>query len=155
MKNKQKIIIDCDPGIDDALALVLLVKSKLFEIAAVTTVAGNKGVQLTTNNARFILDQLGRFDIPVFSGSGKPIVKRLVTANVQGKFGLGNIKAKKMRLGGNADTKINALLENYPGQITILALGPLTNIATLLLKYPAAEELINNIVIICGALKVT
>lgn len=153
MKNKQKIIIDCDPGLDDALAIVLVVKSQLFDVLAITTVSGNSAIFNTTRNARFVLDQL-KSSTPLFSGIGKPLRRKLTTANVQGKDGLGDIKvANTPKLTGNAVYKINKLICKYPNQITVLALGPLSNIAKLLIEYPKASTLIKEIVIMGGAVE--
>jgi len=153
MTNKQKIIIDCDPGIDDALAITLLVKSNLFNIKAITTVAGNCTLKETTNNAVYIKNQLGS-SFPVFSGSQKPLKKKLVTANVHGVGGLAGLTSfQNNKLKQDAIEQVIHLVQKYPGQITILAIGPLTNIAKLLKKLPKAKELIKQIVIMGGAVE--
>ena len=103
---RRKIIIDTDPGHDDALAMMLLVRSGLFDIKAVTTVAGNTDIQKTTNNARFLLDLLEE-DAPIFSGAKKPIKRELIKANVHGKSGLDGVNViKKEKLNGLAVDKI-------------------------------------------------
>jgi len=83
-----KIIIDTDPGHDDALAIMLAVKSEMFEIEAITTVAGNSTIENTTRNARYILKLLEKENIPVFSGASKPLEKELIQALVHGTSGL-------------------------------------------------------------------
>ncbi len=154
MKNKAPIIIDCDPGIDDAMAIAMVQKSNLFEICAITTVAGNSTVRNTTKNALYISNMLG-MSAPIYSGASKPLKKRLVTANVQGKNGFGEINTvNKSKLTKNAYQKTAQILEKSPGKITLLAIGPLTNIANLIIKKPKAAEKIKEIVIMGGAINV-
>jgi len=107
---KRKIIINTDPGHDDALALILLEKSGLFDICAITTVAGNSTIQNTTNNARYILDLLGS-STPLFSGTASPLKRKLIQAEVHGKSGLAGATIRKQELlSGNAPDKI---IEKY------------------------------------------
>lgn len=152
MKNKQKIIIDCDPGIDDALALALVFGAGFFNVRQVTVVAGNSTIVNTSANARFILEKIGASGVPVYSGEAKPLARNLVVANVHGKAGLGNFVAPRIdKLSGNAVLQMQDEIYRNPGEITILTLGPLTNIAQLLLKYPKVFPLIGNILIMGGA----
>jgi inosine-uridine nucleoside N-ribohydrolase len=154
MKNKIPIIIDCDPGIDDAMAIAMLQKSNLFDIKAITTVAGNSTVKNTTNNAFYISNAL-RINGPIYSGASKPLRKKLVMANVQGENGFGNIRvAIKIKLTNNACLKIAGILETFPYKITILAIGPLTNIANLITFKPKTAEKIKEIIIMGGAINV-
>ena len=83
-----KVIIDTDPGHDDAMALMLLLKSKQVDVVAVTTVAGNSTIENTTRNAAYILDLLDRNDIPLYSGAAKPLKRKLVQAVVHPEAGL-------------------------------------------------------------------
>lgn len=150
----KKIIIDTDPGHDDALALILLEKSGLFDILAVTTVAGNSTIQNTTNNARYILDLLGS-DVPLYSGAAAPLKRELIQANVHGESGLAGAEIKKQEtLSGNAVDKIVELIKQNPNQITILTLGPLTNLALVFQKDPAIIPLIQEVVMMGGAIAV-
>lgn len=150
----KEIIIDCDPGIDDALAIALLAKSGKLDIRAITTVAGNCTVQEATNNARYVLDQL-KVSAPVYSGAEKPIRKELVTANVHGEGGLaGIITEENQILTGDAPDIIAEIISKNPGNVAILAIGPLTNIAILLQKYPDMEKQIGELVIMGGAFDV-
>ena len=152
--NKKKIIIDTDPGQDDALAIMLLVKSGMFDIRAVTTVAGNSVIQNTTNNARFILDLL-KSDIPLYSGSEKPLSKDLVLANVHGKSGLdGAIITKKEPLNGMAVEKIIEIVKQNPNKVSIVVIGPQTNIAKAFQLDPTLPELIKELIIMGGAIEV-
>lgn len=151
---KQKIIIDTDPGHDDALALMFVEKSGLFDIRAVTTVAGNSTIQNTTNNARFILDLLGS-SVPLFSGAAAPLKRELVQANVHGENGLAGANIEKQEpLSGDAADKIIEIIKSNPNEITILTLGPLTNIAQAFEKDPAIIPLIGSVVMMGGAVAV-
>jgi inosine-uridine nucleoside N-ribohydrolase len=151
---RNKIIIDTDPGHDDALALMLLVKSDLFEIKAVTTVAGNTDIQQTTNNARFLLDLLGE-DAPIFSGAKKPLKRWLIKANVHGKTGLAGADVrKKEKLNGLAVDKIIEIVRDNPGKVSLVVIGPETNIAEAFLKDKELPSLIKEIVIMGGAIEV-
>lgn len=88
---KRKIIIDTDPGHDDAMAIMLAAKSGAFDILAITTVCGNPTIKNTTRNALYILQMLGREDIPVYSGAKNPLKRKLAQAVVHGKSGLEGI----------------------------------------------------------------
>ncbi len=151
---KHKIIIDTDPGHDDALAIILLAKSGLFDIQAITTVAGNSTVQNTTNNARYILDLINS-NIPLYSGSTNPLKRDLVQADVHGKSGLDGANIiKQEKLMNDAVDQIIDIVKNNPQQVTILAIGPLTNIATALTKDTSLSSSIKEIVIMGGAITV-
>jgi purine nucleosidase len=152
---KRKIIIDTDPGHDDVMAIMLAVKSNLFDIQAITTVCGNSSIANTTRNARFVLEVLNRTDIPVFSGARIPLKRPLIKAVVHGKSGLDGIDpTNKPMLTGNAVDKILSIVKANPNKITIVALGPLTNIALAILKDPSTMMKVKEIVIMGGAVKV-
>lgn len=151
---KRKIIIDTDPGHDDALAIMLLEKSGLFDILAITTVAGNSTIQNTTNNARYILDLL-RSTIPLYSGAATPLKTDLVQADVHGPSGLaGATITKQERLTGDAVDQIIEIVKNNPNEITILTLGPLTNLALAIEKDSSIVPLIKELVMMGGAINV-
>lgn len=151
---KKQIIIDTDPGHDDALAILLLEKSELFDIKAVTTVAGNSTIQNTTNNARYILDLI-KSDTPIYSGAEKPLKKDLIKAVVHGEGGLvGAEITKQEKLTGNAVQKIIEIVRANPNKISILAIAPETNIAQAFIKDPKLPSLIKEIVIMGGAISV-
>ena len=151
---KRMIIIDTDPGHDDALAILLLEKSGLFDIQAITTVAGNSTIQNTTSNARYILDLI-HSNTPLYSGSAKPLQRKLVQAQVHGYGGLaGAVITKKEPLSGNAPEIIIELFKKYPHLITIVTLGPLTNIATAIRNDPSVAPLIQEVVMMGGAISV-
>lgn len=154
MNKKPAVIIDTDPGQDDALAIMMLIRSGVADIKAITTVAGNVDIQTTTNNARSILDLAGS-NIPIYSGSDKPLKKELVKAAVHGISGLDGIKVNKQEpLNGMAVDKIIEIVRNNPKRVSIIAIGPETNIAKVLLKDPEITQLIKQIVIMGGAIEV-
>lgn len=150
---KPKIIIDTDPGHDDAMALMLGILSRKLEIRAITTVCGNSTIQNTTRNAQWVLGLLQCNDIPVYSGSAKPLKRPLIQAVVHGKSGLAGITARqKPTLNGLAVKKIIELAQQ--GNLVIVALGPLTNIAKAILKNPRAMQKVNEIIMMGGAIRV-
>ena len=151
---KEKIIIDTDPGHDDALAILLLEKSGLFNIEAITTVAGNSDIQNTTNNTRYVLDLISS-KTPIYSGSEKPLSRKLVRADVHGESGLaGAIVKKEEKLLDNAVEKIIEIIKKNPKEVSIVAIGPETNIAKAFIKEPKLPSLIKEIVIMGGAVNV-
>lgn len=151
---KKQIIIDTDPGHDDALAIMLAVKSDMFDIKAITTVAGNSTIENTTRNARYILNLLEREDIPIYSGAEKQLERELIKAVVHGKSGLEGIDPQnEPRLTNNAIDKIISIIKENP-EITIVTLGPLTNIALAIKRNPEIMKKVKEIVIMGGAIKV-
>lgn len=154
MNTKPIVIVDTDPGHDDALAIMLLILSQKADVQAITTVAGNVDIQKTTNNARFILDLIGS-NIPIFSGSEKPLRKKLITANVHGISGLAGVKVSKTeKLNKQAVNSIIQVIEKNPGKVTLVSIGPETNIAKAFIKRPAIAKLLKQIVIMGGAINV-
>jgi len=151
----QKIIIDTDPGHDDAMALMLACKSPELDVLAVTTVAGNSIIENTTRNARYILRQIGLRDLPVCSGANRPLKRNLVQAVVHGKSGLEGIDpSNSSKLTNDAPEQILRILKEYPNEITILTLGPLTNIAQAIIDNPETMKLAKRIVSMGGAIGV-
>lgn len=150
----RNILIDTDPGHDDALAIILAVKSGQFNIAAITTVAGNSNIENTTRNARYILKLLDREDIPVYSGAEKPLARELVQAVVHGKSGLEGIDpTNPAELTGDGVDQIISIIEKT-SDVTIVTLGPLTNIAQAIQKTPDVMERVKEIVMMGGAIQV-
>lgn len=154
--NLPKIIIDTDAGHDDVLAMMLLAKSKQVNIMAITTVAGNSTVQNATRNTTFTLDLLNRRDIPIFSGKENPIKRKLITAVVHGKSGLDGVDTSNtnFKLTTDAHQKIIKIVRANPHEVTILTLGPLTNIARAFIADPRLPSLVKKIVIMGGAINV-
>lgn len=154
-KNCNKLLIDTDPGHDDALALLLMIKSSLFDIQAITTVAGNSTIDNCTRNAQFVLDLVDS-QIPIYSGFDKPIQRELIQAVVHGTSGLAgaDTSTTKFQLTNNAPEKIVEIVRNNPG-ITLLTLGPLSNIALALQIDPKLPELVDQVVMMGGAINVS
>jgi len=152
---KPKLIIDTDPGHDDALAILMLLRSKRFDVQAVTTVAGNSSIENVTRNAQAILD-LADSKAPVFSGGPEPLERTLVQAVVHGADGLAGFDTggTKFRLTGDAPEKIVEIVRRFPGEVTILAIGPLTNIARAFQLDPELPSLIPELAIMGGAIAV-
>ncbi|HSX00007.1 MAG TPA: nucleoside hydrolase [Patescibacteria group bacterium] len=150
-----KIIIDADPGHDDAMALMLACKSVELDVLAVTTVAGNSTIENTTRNARFILGFIGRNDIPVYSGAARPLRRPLVQAAVHGTSGLAGIDPQdEAHLTNNAVDQILRLVRKNPNEITIVTLAPLTNIAEAIARDPITMGQVKRIVSMGGAISV-
>ncbi|HWF52535.1 MAG TPA: nucleoside hydrolase [Solirubrobacteraceae bacterium] len=151
-----QVILDCDPGHDDAIALLLLLGSPELRLLGVTTVAGNQTLEKTTANAIRILDHVGRNDIAVAAGAGSPLVRELrVAANVHGETGLdgpvlpppGRLPMAQHAIDWIADT-VSASAD----PVTLLATGPLTNVALFLARYPELAAQLERIVIMGGAI---
>ena len=151
----RKIIIDTDPGQDDAVAILLALASPELEVAGITCVAGNVRLALTELNARKICELAGRPDMAVFAGCDRPIGRDLVTAeHVHGKTGLdgADLPEPAMRLqeAHAVDWLIETLRAAPAGEITLCPLGPLTNIATALQRAPDIAPNIREIVLMGG-----
>lgn len=150
-----KIIIDTDPGCDDMLALLLMCAAPSIEICAVTTVAGNSTLQNVTNNAQYILRLAGRLDIPLCSGAEAPLTRKPISATVHGPSGLGDITVSETApLNGKAVNKIIDTVRQNPGEISLLILGPQTNIATAIRRDPETMRKVKEFIIMGGAFKV-
>ena len=136
----QKIIIDCDPGIDDALAIVLAHGSSELEILGITTVGGNVDLDRTTDNALRLREFLGFAEVPVTAGSAGALLRsRVDAARVHGVSGLGGAPLPPATLpvtDGHAVDFIIETLRADPGEVTLVAIGPLTNVALAVLKEP-------------------
>ncbi len=155
--NARKIILDCDPGHDDALAIMLATASPELELLGVTTVAGNSLVENTTRNALIVLDMVNRPDIPVHVGAGKPLVRELRTAaSMHGDGGLdGPVPAAPSRSAndGSALEFIENILNDAPEPITLVATGPLTNMAAVVTELPHLHQKIAELVFMGGAIE--
>ncbi len=152
----KKIIIDTDPGQDDAVAILLALSSPELEILGITTVAGNVPLSLTTKNALIVTELAERRDIGVFAGCEAPLLRPLVTAEyVHGATGLDGPELKepisKKRSKHAVDFIIETLRENEPKSITLCPLGPLTNIASAFQRAPDIIERVKQIVLMGGA----
>ncbi|WP_429089136.1 pyrimidine-specific ribonucleoside hydrolase RihA [Aeromonas veronii] len=149
------VILDCDPGHDDAIALILALASPELKVLAVTTSAGNQTPDKTLNNALRILTLLGRDDIPVAAGAPKPLARELIIAdNVHGESGLDGPKLPDPAFAPQAMTGIELMarcLRESPQPVTLVPTGPLTNIALLLAAHPELKPRIARIVLMGGA----
>ena len=152
---KKKIIIDTDPGQDDAVALLLALASKELEILGITCVAGNVPLSLTSENARKILELTRYTEIPVFAGADRPIKRTLVTAeHVHGKTGIDGPVLEKPKIKLQSKEAIEFIIEtilSYPkDEITLCTLGPLTNIGLAFQREPRIKTLIKEIIMMGG-----
>ncbi len=152
----QRIILDTDPGVDDAIAIFLALRSPEIRVEAITPVSGNVPLAFTLPNALRLLEIASRPEIPVAAGAAVPLVRRLVTAAyVHGNNGLGGIEFPEPKIKPVAETAtdlIRRIVRANPGEITIVAVGPLTNIATTLKVDPAIAPLIKSFVLMGGSL---
>jgi purine nucleosidase len=149
------IIIDTDPGQDDAVAILLALASPEFEVLGITAVAGNVPLALTQMNARKVCELAGRPEIKVYAGAVRPMVRRLVTAeHVHGKTGLDGpvLPEPAMPLQGQhaVDYIVETLMARPAGTVTLCALGPLTNIGLALVREPRIASRIARIVAMGG-----
>lgn len=153
------IIIDCDPGQDDAVALLLALSApKELDILGITTVAGNVPLALTQRNARLVCELAGRHDVPVFAGCSRPMVRRLITAEkVHGVSGVDGMDvhepAVPLQPQHAIDFIVDTLLSAEHDRITLVPTGPLTNIAMAIVKAPAILPKIREIVLMGGAMR--
>lgn len=157
---KKKLIIDTDPGIDDAMAIFVALQSPEVEVIGLTTIYGNVYTTLATRNALHLLEVAERTDIPVAEGSHVTITKgtKLRIADfVHGADGLGNqnfLPPNGKPIEQSAATFLVEQANKYPGEVTLVALGPLTNIALAIQLDPAFAKNIGKIVILGGAFAV-
>jgi purine nucleosidase len=151
------IIIDCDPGVDDAIALLLAMASPAdLNLLGITTVAGNVPLALTQKNARKICELAGRSDLAVFAGCPRPILRSLATAEeVHGFTGLEGADLPEPTMPLQAQHGVDFLIEtllNSSEKITLATLAPLTNLAIALIKEPRIGDRIQEIVAMGGAI---
>jgi purine nucleosidase len=149
------IIIDTDPGQDDAVAILLALASPELEILGITAVAGNVPLALTEINARKICELAGRPDVKVYSGAVRPMLRPLVTAeHVHGRTGLDGpvLPEPKMKLEKQhaVDFIIETLMDRPAGTVTLCTLGPLTNVGLALVKEPRIASRIKRIIAMGG-----
>jgi purine nucleosidase len=155
----RKIIIDCDPGQDDAVMILLaLACPDQLEVLGITTVAGNVPLKLTERNARLMCELAGRTDVPVFAGNAKPMVRELVTAeNVHGGTGIDGADihepALPLQTRHAVDFIIDTLLAADDNSITLVPTGPLTNIGLAIEREANILPKIREIVLMGGAMR--
>ncbi len=155
MTERVPIILDVDTGIDDAAAISLAVHSPEADLLSVSTVAGNTTIGNATRNTLDVLDLLGATEVPVYPGASRPLVRELVTAAyAHGNNGVGGAELKHSeRAAGErrGPASIVAHAQGRPGEITLICLGPLTNLAIALNVEPNLPELLKRLVIMGGA----
>ncbi len=152
----RSIIIDTDPGQDDAVAILLALASPELNVLGITAVAGNVPLELTQRNARIVCELAGRPDIRVYAGCDSPLGRKLVTAeHVHGKTGLDGPQlvdpVMPLETQHGVDFIIETLRREPSHSVTLCPLGPLTNIATAFIKAPDVVERVQQIVLMGGA----
>jgi len=151
----KRIVIDCDPGIDDAQAIMMAHMHPNIKIEAITSVAGNVGVEKTTKNVLKILKVLDADAIPVFSGAASPLAEPSEDASYfHGEDGLGGALLKDSTRAVESESAAAGLIrlgQKYPGELELIALGPLTNLALALKLFPKLPDLYQRLVIMGGA----
>lgn len=152
---RRKIIIDTDPGQDDALAILLALASPELEILGIVAVAGNTPLGLTAANIRKVCEVAGRQDVKVYAGCPRPMMRKLVTAEyVHGATGLDGYDlpdpVMPLQEGDGVDFIVGTLRCEEPGTVTLCALGPLTNIGTALSRAPDIASRVKEIVLMGG-----
>lgn len=149
----RKIIIDCDPGIDDALALMLALSSPELNILGITTVSGNVPAQMGADNALKVLKQMNRLDIPVYCGAEIPLKKDYVDArDTHGEDGLGETNYPKADGVSWKDGAVDFIIETLQKEtgVSIIAIGPMTNLALALQKCPEAFQRLDEFISMGG-----
>lgn len=152
----RKIIIDTDPGQDDAVAILLALASPEIEILGITAVAGNVPLPLTERNARIICELARRTDVKIFAGCERPLARPLVTAeHVHGKTGLDGIPLPDPTMALQPQHAVDFIIETLrrepSGTVTLCPLGPLTNIATAFQRAPDIIARVKEVVLMGGA----
>src|SRR2546427_833372 len=151
-----RVVIDTDPGVDDALALLLAMRSPELKIEAITPVAGNVPLELSLPNALRMVEIAGRTDIPVAVGAKAPLLRRLVTvAYAHGENGLGGAVFPEPKIKPVAEPAakfISQIVRKYPGEVTLITIGPLTNIATALNMDSELARMVKSLVMMGGSL---
>ncbi len=152
----KKVIIDTDPGTDDAIAIMLALNSPELDVRALTVVPGNVTAQQGLENALKMVSLAGRCDIPVAGGAQHPLFQKLITAEFwHGKNGLANVELPPSKC--KADSRfgpdlIIQLVHQYPHEITLLPIGPETNIALAVLKDPSIVPLVKEVIVMGGSI---
>ena len=151
----RKIILDCDPGHDDAVAILLAVGNPNIDLVGVTTVGGNQSLDKVTYNARAVLEKAHAIDIPVHAGCDRPIVREQeVAASIHGETGLDGVElpepSRPLEQGHAVNWIIDTIMASEPGTITLVPTGPLTNIAMAVRMEPRIVDRVKEVVLMGG-----
>lgn len=151
----KRVIIDTDPGVDDTAAIFLALASPELSVEALTTVYGNGSIENCTRNALTILETAGRANLPVYQGAGKPLMRQPHIADyVHGANALGGVTVPSPATSPQTGHAVQALIDcvmGSPGEISILALGPLTNVALALSLEPKLADAVVELIVMGGA----
>lgn len=155
----RKIILDCDPGHDDAVAILLALGSEKIDLLGITTIGGNQTLHKVTHNALAVLEEVKEYTTPVAAGCSKPLVRELETApGIHGDTGLDGVDlprpSRTVIDKHGVDFIIDTVMEHEPGTVTLVPTGPLTNIAMAVRKEPRIVERVKEIVLMGGGVHV-
>ena len=152
----KRVILDCDPGHDDALAMLLALARPEIDLAAITTVAGNSTLENTTRNALSVLTLIGRTEIPVASGAARPLTRELITApNVHGGSGLAGADLPTPGaevVSDDAAAFMAQVIRASDVPVTLIPVGPLTNVAQLMARFPDEFHRVEQICLMGGSI---
>lgn len=155
----KKVIIDCDPGMDDSMALVMALKSQELEVLGITTVAGNYPIEVTTKNALKVVELLNKEEVPVARGLGDPLIRKTpVDPFSHGDDGQANNNLPEPQteiIDEHAADFIIRMVEKYPNEVTVINCGPLSNLALAMIKRPEIKEKLKEVIAISGAFGLT
>ncbi|HXM55551.1 MAG TPA: nucleoside hydrolase [Candidatus Dormibacteraeota bacterium] len=151
----RKVIIDCDPGHDDAMAILLAAADPEIELLAITTVAGNQTLEKTTLNARRVCTVAGIRGVPIAAGCDRPLLRELVTAGeVHGDSGLDGAEWPEPEVPVAREHAVDVIVERVlaaPGEVTLVPIGPLTNVAMALRREPRIVPAVREVVLMGGS----
>lgn len=151
----RRIVLDCDPGHDDAVAMMLALGNPAIEVLAITTVGGNQTIDKVTRNAQSVLAMCRREDVPVYQGASRPLVHRVESApEIHGESGLDGVELPEpgaaLREGYAAVAIVDAVMGAKPGEVTLVGTGPLTNLALAVRLEPRIVERVAEVVVMGG-----
>lgn len=153
---RRKIILDCDPGHDDAIAILLAARSPAIELRAITVVAGNQTLEKTLNNALRVCSFAGIRDVPIVAGMDRPLVReQIIAGNIHGASGLDGPELPQPSIEATPGHALDLIVEEVltaPGEITLVPVGPLTNVAAALRREPGLAAKIHSIVLMGGSI---
>jgi purine nucleosidase len=148
-------LIDTDTASDDAIALLMILREPSIRVEAITVVAGNCPLEIGVRNALISVEKAGTYTPPVYAGLAKPLLRELVSSEyVHGQDGLGNMNLPSPTLEKQSEHAVDIIIElarRFPGELEIITLGPLTNLALAILKEPTLPDLIKRVYIMGGA----